>query len=185
MWLSYNRFLSGSLSIWKQQRSSVDGAVGLQGSAVPSLLYQPCPAAPSEVSWAGRGTVAKAGHSPAIPWPGERAAAGLGPRARPRGWRQPPRRPLPSYSLAAAGAIAEPCTRHCRAASLGTAERRAWTKAMPWHCCSVSPFSCQTSSKGGLKSPGDDQQDRAGMFPFTKAVSLTEPGWFHSGGSSG
>lgn len=53
------------------------------------------------------------------------------------------------------------CARHCRAPCPGTVGQRAQTKAIPQHGCSISSFSCQTGSKGGLKSPGDDQQARA------------------------
>lgn len=161
--------------------------MGPQGGAVPSLPYQLRTPAPSEVSWAVPGTVTGAGNSPAVPQPGRRAAAGPGLRARPQGaWRpqggwQPRgglspaplsqlQRPPLRQHLPPQGSLA----RHCGAK--GPDKGNALT--------SLQCFGCQAGSKGGLKSLRDDHWDGAGMFPFTKAASLTEPGGFHSGGGS-
>lgn len=94
-----NLFPSGNSTgpVWK-------GPWGLRAVWCPPSPTSPVPQR-GKLGWAGPGAVTKGGHSSAIPLAWGKGCHRAGPKGKAQGWRQPPRRPLPSYSRTAAGAI--------------------------------------------------------------------------------
>lgn len=183
MWISSNINFCRNFFPFGSSKGPVWRAVGPQAGTVPSLPTSPILQPPTR--WAGLGQGLRPGSARAQPSPGlgeglqQSPARGQEPRAGGSPEDASPRL-LPRSRWGHRWA----CTRCCRAASPGTAGRRAWTQAVPCPCCSMPPRSCQTSAKGLPKPPGDARRDRADMFPFSRAVSPTEQGRFHSGASS-